>query len=292
MPLILISGFPSSGKTHRSEQLKEYFAQRISESEDPRIAKLKIHHLNDQNLGLDRDVYAAARSEKDARATLSSAIKRDLTANSIVIADSMNYIKGFRYQMFCEAKAQRTPSCVVHIGTPVEKCRQLNQLALDAGTGGYAPELFENLVFRYEEPNGMTRWDSPLYTVPFDDSAPPLEELWDTLVGGKVKAVKPNSATVLAPATEQNYLYELDKTTSDIVAQISGWQKDHPGESGGEVVVQGAENVIELPANAIGLPQLQRLRRQFITMNRTHSLTKDRIKDLFVDYLNDGFNAA
>jgi protein KTI12 len=69
--------------------------------------------LNDQNLGLERDVYGAARSEKDARATLSSAIKRDLTANSIVIADHMNYIKGFRYQMFCEAKAQRTPSCVV-----------------------------------------------------------------------------------------------------------------------------------------------------------------------------------
>jgi len=180
----------------------------------------------------------------------------------------------------------------VHIGTPVDKCRQLNQQALDAGTGGYAPELFENLVFRYEEPNGMTRWDSPLYTVPYDDTTPPLEELWDTLVGGKVKAVKPNSATVLAPATEQNYLYELDKTTSDIVAQISGWQKDHPGESGGEVVVEGAENAIELPANTPGLPQLQRLRRQFITMNRTHSLTKDRIKDLFVDYLNDTFNAA
>jgi protein KTI12 len=105
---------------------------------------------------------------------------------------------------------QTLTSIQVHIGTPVEKCRQLNQQALDAGTGGYASELFENLVFRYEEPNGMTRWDSPLYTVPYDDSTPPLEELWDTLVGGKAKAVKPNSATVLAPATEQNYLYELD----------------------------------------------------------------------------------
>jgi protein KTI12 len=114
----LISGFPSSGKTYRSEQLKDYFAQKIADSEDARISKLKIHHLNDQNLGLERDVYGAARSEKDARATLSSAIKRDLTANSIVIADHMNYIKGFRYQMFCEAKAQRTPSCVVCFLSP------------------------------------------------------------------------------------------------------------------------------------------------------------------------------
>jgi protein KTI12 len=52
------------------------------------------------------------------------------------------------------------------------------------------------------------------------------------------------------------------------------------------------ENVIELPANTLGLPRLQRLRRQFITMNRTHSLSKDRIKDLFVDYLNDTFQAS
>jgi protein KTI12 len=268
--------------------------------------------LNDQNLGLDREVYAAARSEKDARATLSSAIKRDLTANAIVIADSMNYIKGFRYQMFCEAKAQLTPNCVVclvliglvssfsitdsiikvHIGTPVDKCREMNEKALQAGTGGYQTELFENLVFRYEEPNGMTRWDSPLFTVPYDDETPPLQEIWETMVGAKAKAVKANTATVLAPATEQNYLYELDKTTSDIVAQISSWQKDHAGESGGEIVVSGVENVIELPANTLGLPRLQRLRRQFITMNRTHSLSKDRIKDLFVDYLNDTFQAS
>lgn len=290
--LILISGYPSSGKTHRSNQLLAYFTDRISSSTDPRTSKLKLHHLTDQNLGLDRDVYTAARSEKDARATLSSAIKRHLTANDVVVVDAMNYIKGFRYQMFCEAKAQRTPSCVVHIGTRVEKCREMNEKALADGSGGYAPELFENLVFRYEEPNGMSRWDSPLFTVPYDDETPPLEEIWDTMVGGKAKAVKPNSATVLAPATEQNYLYELDKTTSDIVAQISAWQKDHPGESGGDVTIPGAQNTIELPANTLGLPQLQRMRRQFISMNRTHNLSKDRIKDLFVDYLNDTFQAA
>ena len=74
---------------------------------------MKIYHHNDQNLGLDRNVYDAARPEKDARATFSSAIKRDLTRDAIVVADGMNYIKGFRYQMYCEAKGQLTPSCVV-----------------------------------------------------------------------------------------------------------------------------------------------------------------------------------
>lgn len=203
----------------------------------------------------------------------------------------MNYIKGFRYQLYCEAKAVQTPSCVVHIGTPVDKCRALNDQALETATGGYASEIFENLVFRYEEPNGMTRWDSPLFTVPFDDAEPPCDAIWEAMVGtdGKSKVVRPNAATVLKPASEQNYLYELDKTTSDVLAAIKTWQQDHPGEGGGEVKVDSAQDVIVLSMNAPSLPQLQRLRRQFIGLNRQHPLEKGRIRNLFVDYLNDSF---
>lgn len=152
-------------------------------------------------------------------------------------------------------------------------------------------EDFENLIFRFEEPNGMSRWDSPLFTVLDEDETPPLEQIWETLVGsdGKVKVVRSNLATVLKPATEQNYLYELDKTTSDVLSQILTWQKDHSGEGGGEITISEVEKPIELPASPMTLPQLQRIRRQFITLNRQHSLSKDRIKHLFVDYLNDQF---
>jgi protein KTI12 len=168
-------------------------------------------------------------------------------------------------------------------------------------------EDFENLIFRYEEPNGMTRWDSPLFIVIEEDKTPPCDQMWEALVGsdGKAKVVRPNQATVLVggtgypgrksadmqqkPATEQNYLYELDKTTSDIVAQIMTYQKDHLGEGGGEISVQDVEKTIELPAQTVSLPQLQRIRRQFITLNRQHSFSKARIKEIFVDYLNTEF---
>jgi protein KTI12 len=91
------------------------------------------------------------------------------------------------------------------------------------------------------------------------------------------------------PATEQNYLYELDKTTSDILAQIMTYQKDHDGEGGGQIAVQDVERPIELPATPMTLPQLQRIRRQFITMNRSHSFSKTRIREVFVEYLNSEF---
>ena len=74
------------------------------------------------------------------------------------------------------------------------------KLLADAESGGgYADTIFENLVYRYEEPNGMTRWDSPLFTVPWNDETPPFEEIWEAMIGsdGKGKIVKPNQATVL-----------------------------------------------------------------------------------------------
>ena len=52
-------------------------------------------------------------------------------------------------------------------------------------------EDFENLIFRYEEPNGMTRWDSPLFIVVEEDETPPNDQIWEALIGsdGKTKLV-------------------------------------------------------------------------------------------------------
>ena len=290
--LILISGFPTSGKTYRSEQLLNFLLHKISQSSDSRVSRLTVHHISDQLLGLSRDVYATAKDEKEARATFSSAIRRALTSDTIVVADGLNYIKGFRYQLYCEAKAARTPSCVVHVGTPPNQCREWNQIALPSGTAGYESDVFENLVFRYEEPNGMNRWDAPLFTVLPDDKSPPFESIWEALVGsdGKAKLVRPNAATILQPAPEQNYLYELDKAASDVVALIALWQQDHPGETGGTIPVAGSSTALELPiSSSLGVPKLQRLRRQFINLNRQHSLSKARLKPAFAEYLNDAF---
>lgn len=88
----------------------------------------------------------------------------------------------------------------VHVGTPIDRCREINDQKLkdEGNKGGYQPDLFDNLVFRYEEPNGMNRWDSPLFTVPFDDENPPFEQIWETMIEseGKAKIAKPNLATV------------------------------------------------------------------------------------------------
>lgn len=89
----------------------------------------------------------------------------------------------------------------VHVGTPIDRCRKINEtlLGADDTDQGYAKDIFDNLIYRYEEPNGMTRWDSPLFTVPFDDEKPMSDAIWEAMIGpeGKAKSVKPNMATVI-----------------------------------------------------------------------------------------------
>lgn len=246
-------------------------------------------------------------AEKDARATIYAAVKRILSDKDIVILDGGNYIKGWRYQLFCEAKAVRTPSCVVHIGTPVGQAKGINESRLSRESVDnaeqeqlpYEAACWENLVYRYEEPNAMARWDSPLFTVLWDDKFPPSEDIWDALIGSDAagkKTVRPNQATVMKAPTGQDFLYELDKSTQAILGRILEWSKDHPGEGGGEVIVKDhdtkEELVIDLPANPVGLPALQRLRRQFISLNRQNAVPAKRIRESFVSYLNDSFAAG
>lgn len=204
----------------------------------------------------------------------------------------------------------RTPHCVVHIGTPVDVARSVNEQRLAVRTGGtaeedneednpYEKDCWENLVYRYEEPNAFARWDSPLFTILWDDELPPCEAIWDAIIGseaeGGKKVARPNQATVLKAPTSEDYLYELDKSTQGILNKILEWAKDHPGEGGGEVEVGEAGSkdlVVELPSNPIGLPGLQRLRRQFISLNRQNAVPVKRIRESFVGYLNDSFEVA
>ena len=42
--------------------------------------------------------------------------------------DSSNYIKGYRYQMYCIAREQKTTYCVIFCNTDPEKCKEFNKL--------------------------------------------------------------------------------------------------------------------------------------------------------------------
>lgn len=73
-------------------------------------------------------MYGDARAEKDARAAEYSAVKRVLGREAVVIADGLNYIKGLRYQFYCEAKTMETASCVVCLLVFCNRCGDVGGL--------------------------------------------------------------------------------------------------------------------------------------------------------------------
>ena len=288
--------------------------------------------MYDLSAGVAAHARSANAPEKDARAALYGATKRALSDRDIVILDGLNYIKGWRYQLFCEAKAVRTPSCILQIGCTKERSKEVNEARLAAArerrAGGghkatgkegeregegegegeeapYEPGNWENLVFRYEEPNAMTRWDSPLFTLIWEDdeerARAVFADIWDAVAGEGRRQVKPNQATVQRSRDAGgDYLYVLDRETQDIVRRVLDRQSEEGGDEV-EIEAGGGDGdghlVVELPAGKkVGLPQLQRLRRAFVGLNRggiglepIGNLGPARIRESFVRYLNDAF---
>ncbi|KAF7562677.1 hypothetical protein G7046_g1437 [Stylonectria norvegica] len=327
-PRMTFSGLPTSGKSTRAQQLYEYLSTRLTDS------KYRLHLVSDDSLSISRTVYdlspsklpahtrSANASEKDARAAIYGAVKRVLSDKDIVILDGLNYIKGWRYQLHCEAKAVRTPSCILQIGCAVDRAKQVNEERLqhrqnsgtnqvhdqtDTKTDGaepYEPSNWENLVFRYEEPNPMTRWDSPLFTLIWEDDEQQankvFSEMWEVIAGEARKAVRPNQATVQRGRDAGgDYLYILDRETQDIVKRILEQQSNDGGDEVKIPTSSGAGDdlIIDLPVGKkLGVPQLQRLRRAFVGLNRggigldtVGNMASDRMRETFVRYLNASF---
>jgi protein KTI12 len=61
------------------------------------------------------DFEKDSNKEKELRGLLKSEVQKVLSKENIVILDSLNYIKGYRYELFCISKLIQTPQCVVSI---------------------------------------------------------------------------------------------------------------------------------------------------------------------------------
>ncbi|KAK7063131.1 kti12, chromatin associated, partial [Halocaridina rubra] len=144
MPLIIITGFPSSGKTRRTLELRDHFE----------VEKKKTVLVVSENSLVDKDknrILNDSRLEKDLRSSLKADVLRYLNKETLVILDAGNYIKGFRYELYCASKQIKTPHCLVHSLAPIEQARSLNQNRPDDEK--YADDVFDGLVMRYEAPN-------------------------------------------------------------------------------------------------------------------------------------------
>ncbi|KAL4658726.1 hypothetical protein GN956_G2237 [Arapaima gigas] len=278
MPLIVLCGFPCSGKSRRVRELNEYFLK---------CAGKKVIVIGDETVGTAKNsVYADFQQEKSLRGTLRSEVERWVNKNDIVILDSMNYIKGYRYELFCLIKHAQTPHCLVYCLTTPEDSSTWN--ASRPPEEQYTQEILDSLVMRFEPPDSRNRWDSPLFTVQKDDTLP-LKAISDAVFHRKAPA--PNQSTQSQPLSSTNFLHELDRVTQDVLMAIFNSQKACvPGDV---VAVPGATEKISFIflTRTLNMVELRRLRRQFISYSKMHP-TEDmgQIVNMFVQYLNKNMN--
>lgn len=271
MPLVVLSGFPCSGKTRRANELIEYLKTHV-----PGVL---VHMLTDE-LTASKDIcYTDSTREKTIRASLKSEVERLLNSECVVIVDSLNYIKGYRYELYCVSKHLQTTHCVILCDTPVEAIREWNSAREPVES--YSSEVLDALVARFEPPDSRNRWDYPLFNL-FPDDPFPGQAICNALFDRK--APPPNQSTQSQPLSEASFLHELDRVTQDVVRNIIAAQKTCvPGE---QIPVPNCSDKVELP-RLVTMAELRRARKQFISYTKSHpAINSSSITSLFIQYLN------
>ncbi|CAO4372467.1 unnamed protein product [Caenorhabditis nigoni] len=298
MPLIIVTGHPASGKSTIVDRL----AQKFSESQKECLV------IRDDAYGsFSRKNYEFANKEKDLRSWIRSEVQQNLTKNKVVICDGLNYIKGYRYELFLAAKMSKTTYCVIQVTPSADTCHWLNEQKPEGER--YSREIIDQLLMRYEKPDTKFRWEKPLFEVKIgkaekalpteidDDMSIDLEypaprfanifadEIVDWICNGT--ELTENQSTQTVPLAPTNFLHELDRCTQDVVTVLLNAQRTAvrgqnltiPGAS------EGSNQVKFLKLRT--LPELNRLRHQFVNMSKKDPMTdKERIITGFVDFLN------
>lgn len=273
MPLIVLCGFPCSGKSSRANDIEQHLA-----SDHP---DRKVIRIDDALSGHSRDViYGESRMEKEVRSLLKSEVEKALNASDVVLLDAPNYIKGFRYELFCAAKLAQTPHAVVFCDVPPKTVLAWhNDRPVDLR---YSDKIMQDLLDRLEVPDERNRWDAPLFRLNPEDDTPCAEvcaAVLDRL------PPRPNQSTQSVPAGPSELLQQRHSAANAVVRHlVRELPRAVPGDQ--LAVPQSSEKFVVVRRSSPA--ELQRAMRQFLVVAKGRSPDEDigNFTTAFVQYLN------
>ena len=300
--LIVMCGKPASGKTTVVEKLKARLTRADVNADVVIVDEKSI------NAGKRNQAYENATHEKMTRGGLRSACDRVLHRNGpCVILDSLNAIKGFRYELWCVARAAAARYCVIHVEVSDDKAKAWNSARSgdeDTMDDVYSDAILQDLCFRFEQPVASNRWDSPLFTFrPATDSSAHEADILDAIcahVRGDASAIRhsarvltPNKATQNAPLSETNLRHEMDRAAQEIVDGISAAVSANGGNPCSSYTFGAGMPVLRC-SRVLTLAELRRRKRDFLQL-ASKSLsrpTREDVKKLFIECLQQQCNTV
>eukprot|EP00537_Pseudo-nitzschia_pungens_P004068 CAMPEP_0172374526 /NCGR_PEP_ID=MMETSP1060-20121228/56073_1 /TAXON_ID=37318 /ORGANISM="Pseudo-nitzschia pungens, Strain cf. cingulata" /LENGTH=380 /DNA_ID=CAMNT_0013101227 /DNA_START=90 /DNA_END=1232 /DNA_ORIENTATION=+ len=183
MPCLVVVGHPSAGKTTVANLLKERALLHdsidevvilneetecgcISNDVNENVGDVTSNAEKKQNVATTKQsLYETSLAEKQTRGALKAAFDRAVkksggnndSSRRLVILDSLNYIKGFRYELHCISKAAGEKHGILWVLNRLSVVQEWNK--------NYSSVLLQELISRFEPPDDRNRWDKPLFTI-------------------------------------------------------------------------------------------------------------------------------
>lgn len=274
MPLVVISGLPCSGKSTRA---KEVVAALQAKCPDKTIVLLSEHEFGFTASSTPLSVVA----EKNVRSALLAATERALSASTTIVVDASHEIKGWRYQMYCLARAMSTPHAVLRASPASHVCKAWNAARAATAPGlSYDEQTMDQCMARYEAPDDANRWDAPLFVVAPTDPLP-LQDLYAALY--EKMAAAPHLATQPKQTSDAGYIVQLDRVTNSVLSHIQACQAN--GST--TIFAPGWPKKLTL-TRTLSIPESQRLRRQFVQASKLKPPLQGEalVLSVFIDYLD------
>uniref|UniRef100_A0A7S0G5C6 Chromatin associated protein KTI12 n=1 Tax=Rhodosorus marinus TaxID=101924 RepID=A0A7S0G5C6_9RHOD len=283
MPLVVVCGVPASGKSTFSRLLYARLKN---------LGKHIAHIVSDDDGGLPRnEMYRNSAAEKQTRSLLKASIQRKLTSQTVVIADSLNYIKGFRYELFCVAREAGTQLVLVFCNTTTEESALRNEAREQRGEDSYGIEILNGLHDRFEMPTQMNRWERPMFIAnntgkDQDSFGIELDEVIQSIFDQK-RALRPNQATSKPEVANTDAIQILDRAMNGVEKSLT--EKLPYAEEGDQLVVPPARKrllLMRTPTTA----EIRRHRRAYLKLANLHpptGRTLEQVADEFVEHLNE-----